>query len=72
LREDDRLMTIAAYRGGGQAHHEFCLGLFEDRLEGKGRKVVAFVDDDLPVLVEQFAKILPTGKRLHDRDVDLA
>ena len=34
--------------------------------------MVAFIDDDLPVLVEQFAKILPTGKRLHDGDVDLA
>ena len=34
--------------------------------------MMAFIDDDLPVTIEQFRQIFPARQGLHDGDVDLA
>ena len=72
LHEDDRLLAIAANRRGGQAEHELRLGPFEDGIERRGANMMAFIDDDLSVGLDQCIDLALTGQRLHHGDVDLA
>ena len=45
---------------------------FEDRLEGNSRQMMAFVDDDLAVVLDERVDFAFSGKRLHYRDIDEA
>lgn len=76
LHEDDGLLPVAPYGCGCQAKHVLGLGPHQDRLEREGRQVVALVDDDLSVVLDQgidlALALTPPGKGLHHRHVDPA
>lgn len=62
LHENDRLLSIAANRCRGEAQHVLGLGALEDFLERECRKVMAFVNDDVPIIFDQFADFALTRK----------
>ena len=53
LHEDDRLLPVATERRGGQAQDVFRLGPLQDGVERNCADVVAFVDDDVTVVLDQ-------------------
>jgi hypothetical protein len=69
LREDDRLLAVAADRRGGQAEHELRLRALENGIERRGAHVVALVNDDMPVVLDERTDLALARQRLHHRDV---
>src|SRR5439155_24785660 len=52
LHEDNRVMTVLASHGGGQAHHEFRPGPPRHQFKAAGGKMMAFIDDQMPVIAD--------------------
>ena len=52
LHVDDRVMTVLASHGGGQAHHEFRPGPPRHQFKAAGGKMMAFIDDQMPVIAD--------------------
>lgn len=71
LHKNNRVVSITPDRRGGQADDISGLGLLENRLEGKCRDVVALIDDDLAIFIEQFGQVFSVRQGLHDGNIDL-
>src|SRR5215217_5639947 len=70
LHRDDRVVSIAALRGGGQAGDGAGWEVTQQALDREGWDVVALVDDD--VAVGREVDVFAAGERLDHRDVDAA
>src|SRR6266513_2342940 len=70
LHEDDRVLTVTADGGCGEAEDVTRLGAFQDRLEGKRRQMMTLVHNDVAVALDEIADLAFSGKRLHHCDVD--
>jgi hypothetical protein len=71
LHEDDRLLAVATDRRGGEAEHVFRLGAFQNGIERHRADMVAFVHDDMPVMLDQWIHFALPQQGLHHRDIDL-
>jgi hypothetical protein len=72
LHEDDGVLAVVTHGRRGQAEDVFGLDPRHQQVERHGANVVAFVDDDLAVVVEQHTEFLVPRHGLHLGDVDLA
>ena len=69
LEPDQGFEPVAPVRGGGQAEPASRPGALHARLERDRRDVVALVDDDEAVVVED-GRVVAAGEALDHRDVD--
>ena len=72
LHEDNGMQTIAADRRGGQTEDKFRLGALKNGVKRRGANVMAFVNDDVAVVLHQWIDLVQPRQRLHHRNVDLA
>ena len=70
LRVEDAFEAVTAAGGSRQADPTAVGGGADAALEGHGRQVVAFVDDDQPVAVEDLGSVVPPGQGLEGDEVD--
>ncbi|MNN17779.1 hypothetical protein D3C76_1245630 [compost metagenome] len=57
LHKYDGVLSITAYRCGCQAKHVFCPNTFKDRFKRKCRQVMAFINNDLPIIFHLIAHL---------------
>ena len=60
LHEDDRLLAVAPYWRGGQAKYVPGFGPLQYRLERESRQVVALVDDNVTVVLDESVNLALT------------
>ena len=72
LHKDDRLLPIATDRRRGQTKYVLRLRPPQYDIEGDGADVVAFIDDYLPILLDQCIHFPLARQRLHNGDVDVS
>lgn len=70
LHEDDRVMAILPRHGRGQANHELSLRPTNHLLKAVRRQVVAFIDDDLPILADAVINDPLADEALNDGHVE--
>ena len=70
LHDDDRMMTVLASDSLRQAHDEASLRLPRYGLETVGRKVMAFVHDDVSVVGDAVIDDTLLDQALDDGDID--
>jgi hypothetical protein len=70
LHEDDWVMTVLAGDGGRQTQDKLCLGAACHWLEANGRKVMAFIDNELPVFCDQIIHNAPVSEALNHGDIN--
>lgn len=72
LHEDDRMVTVAARNGRRQPEHIPGLGTARDALEAHGGNVVALVDHQMPVVVDDVVHFPVAYQALYHSDIDKA
>lgn len=72
LHGDDRVVAVTPAWCCREARDVKGGNLAQQPLDGDGRDVVAFVDDDLPVAAEQRDGVFAPGEGLDHRDIDPA
>src|SRR4030042_1058793 len=70
LHYDNRVMAILADRGCSETHNVLSLYLFENLFKGKGRDVVAFINNDLTISGHYVFDLSLAIEALHEADVD--
>jgi hypothetical protein len=70
LHEDDRVMAILARHRGREPKDIARLVSARDQLEADGRKMMAFVDDQVAVIGDEVANLAIANEALDQRDVD--
>jgi hypothetical protein len=64
------MMTVSPLRRGRQSQQKPCLCLGQHALEGNGGKMVAFIDDDVPVVRDEIVNAILAHQALNHRDVE--
>ena len=72
LHEDDWMMAVLSRHRRGQTEHVSRLGLPRDGFKAHGGKVMAFIDDDMPVVGDQIGDDALSDQALHERDIDVS
>ena len=71
LHEDDRVVAILPRHRCRQAKDISGLGLPRDGFEAHGGQVMAFIDDDMPVIGDQIGDDALSNQALHEGDIDV-
>lgn len=71
LHVHDRVMSVLASGRCRESNNVLRFRLAHNLLEGDGRKVVAFVDDDVPVVGHEVLHFLVAVEALNHRNIDL-
>ena len=66
------MMAVLAGDGGRQAEHEARLGPAGDQFEAVGREVMAFVDDQVPVVADPVVDDSLADEALDQGDIEVS
>src|ERR1700761_9476373 len=66
LHENDRMMAVLPCDGGRQSKDELGFGFSGHGLESHGGQMVAFIDDDMPVIRDQIGDGTLPNQALHE------
>lgn len=72
LHEDDGMVAVLAGDGGGKSEDEFGLCPADREFETLRREVMAFIDDDVPVVGDEVFDDAFANETLDHNDVDLS